>query len=445
MTSNKIRFRALVLIAGALAMGGCGIFKRGGRPKTPVVGERIAILANEGEIVVDDATAAAPMSLPAAVANADWAQSGGSAGKSGGHVELGQALAGAFSVQAGSGNTVTRRIAAPPIVANGRVYTMDSLGAVRAFDATSGARIWASQTPNDRGNEHSLYGGGIAYENGRIFATNGLGFVSAIDERSGGIVWQVRPGGPLRGAPTVSGDALYVMSQDNQIYSLKQSDGTANWSQAAALEIAGVFGTASPAVGSGTVVAGFSSGELNAYRYENGRQVWQDALQRTSIRTSVSSLSDIDASPVIDGGQVFAIGQGGRMVALELTTGQRQWEINVSGISTPWLAGEWLFVVTSDAKLVCINRLSGKVRWINQLPDFLNPKKKRGQIDYRGPILAGNRLIVVGSNGVVVNIDPSTGSFQSQTRIKAGVSQAPVVANSTLYVYDDDGYLHAYR
>ena len=73
------------------------------------------------------------------------------------------------------------------------------------------------------------------------------------------------------------------MSQDNQIYSLKESDGSTNWSQAASLEIAGVFGSASPAIGQGTVVAGFSSGELNAYRYENGRQVWQDALQRTSI------------------------------------------------------------------------------------------------------------------------------------------------------------------
>ena len=198
------------------------------------------------------------------------------------------------------------RLASAPIVANGRVYTIDTLGAVRAFDARTGALYWASQTPDDKGNERSLYGGGIAYDNGRIYATNGLGYVSALDEQTGGIVWQVRPGGPLRGAPTVANGAVYVMSQDNQIYSLDETNGKTNWSEAASLEIAGVFGSASPAVGQGTVVAGFSSGELNAYRYENGRQVWQDALQRTSITTSVSSLSDIDADPVIDSGQVIA-------------------------------------------------------------------------------------------------------------------------------------------
>jgi outer membrane protein assembly factor BamB len=235
------------------------------------------------------------------------------------------------------------------------------------------------------------------------------------------------------------------MSQDNQIYSLKQTDGSTNWSQAAALEVAGVFGSASPAVGQGTVVAGFSSGELNAYRYENGRMVWQDALQRTSIRTSVSSLSDIDADPVIDRGQVIAIGQGGRMVALEINTGQRQWELNIAGISTPWVAGDWAFVITDEGKLLCVYRQNGHIRWINQLPEFRRPKSKKGEIDYSGPVLAGGRLIVTGSNGAIINLDPVTGSFQNQFNVGAGISLPPVVANNTLYIYDDAGRLSAYR
>jgi outer membrane protein assembly factor BamB len=362
-----------------------------------------------------------------------------------GQLALGTALGRAFTVQAGRGSSLTMRLASAPIVANGRVYTIDTLGAVRAFDAQTGRMFWASQTPDDRGNEASLYGGGIAYDNGKIFATNGLGYVSALDERSGGIVWKVRPGGPLRGAPTIANGALYVISQDNQIYALSEADGSTSWSQAASLEIAGIFGSASPAAGQGTVVAGFSSGELNAYRYENGRQVWSDTLQRTSIRTSVSSLSDVDADPVIDSGVVYAVGQGGRMVALEITTGQRLWELNVAGIDTPWIAGDWIYVITDDAKVLCIYRQNGHIRWINQLPQFAKAKAKKGEIEYSGPVLAGGRLIVTGSNGVLVNIDPTTGSFQSQTNVGAPVSLPPVVANSTLYIYDDNGRLTAFR
>ena len=432
-----------ITVAAAL-LAGCNPFKRE-RPKTPVVGERVSVLTSEADIAIDPATAAAPFSLPAAVANAEWSQPGGNASKSMGHLALGTALGTAYSVQAGQGSSLDTRLASAPVVADGKIFAIDTTATVRAFDAQSGRQLWATQFGTERGNSASLYGGGVSVANGRLYATNGLGFVAALDAGNGGIAWQVRPGGPLRGAPTVTDDTLYVMSQDNQIYSLKATDGTTNWSSSAALEIAGVFGTASPAVAQGTVVAGFSSGELNAYRYENGRQVWQDALARTSISTSVANLSDIDADPVIDQGQVFAVGQGGRMVALDLITGQRIWELNIAGISTPWVAGDWVFVVTDDAKLVAIARATGKVRWINQLPAFENPKAKRGPISYVGPVLAGGRLIVAGSNGVLVNVDPATGSFQSQTNIGAAVSLPPVVANSTLYILDDRGRLHGFR
>ena len=441
---NRKTFRLAILIAAALASSGCGIFNKG-KPKTPVVGERIAVLATESDVAIDPATAALPMALPEAVVNPSWSQSGGNASKSMGHVALPATIAQGWQVSIGKGTSVAARLASAPVVADGRVYTIDTLATVRAFDARSGATLWQTQFGVERGNEAALFGGGLAFSNGRIYATNGLGFVAAIDASNGGLVWQVRPGGPLRGSPTVAGEALYVMSQDNQIYSLKTADGTPNWNQAASLEIAGVFGVASPAFAQGTIVAGFSSGELDAYRYENGRIVWQDALARTSIRTSVSSLSDIDADPVIDNGQVIAIGQGGRMVGMELITGQRMWELNLAGIATPWVAGDWVFVVTSDAKLMAIARTNGKVRWITQLPEFRHEKSKSGPISYVGPILAGGRLIVASTEGALIFVDPQGGAIQGQTELKASVSLPPVVANNMLYILDDDGRLHAFR
>jgi len=441
---NVRQFRFGIIVAAAVAASGCGIFGHK-KPSTPVLGQRIAVLAAESDVSVDPATAALPMSLPAPEVNPAWSQSGGNASKTMGHVALGASLAQAWEVSIGQGTSLSARLAAAPIVADGRIYTIDTLATVRAFDARTGAPLWRTQFGTEKGNDSALFGGGVAYANGRIYATNGLGFVDALDATNGGVVWQVRPGGPLRGSPTIAGDAVYVMSQDNQIYSLKLADGTTNWSEAAALEIAGIFGVASPAYAQGTIVAGFSSGELNAYRYENGRVVWQDALARTSIRTSVSSLSDIDADPVIDNGQVIAIGQGGRMVAMELITGQRMWELNLAGIATPWVAGDWVFVVTSDAKLMAIGRANGKVRWITQLPEFRNEKSKNGPINYSGPILAGGRLIVTSTNGAITFVNPDNGAVEGRTSVKSSISLPPVAADNTLYILDDSGRLHAFR
>jgi len=104
-----------------------------------------------------------------------------------------------------------------------------------------------------------------------------------------------------------------------------------------------------------------------------------------------------------------------------------------------------VFVVTDQAKLISVYRQNGHIRWITQLPQFLKAKSKKGEIDYSGPILAGNRLIVAGSNGALINVDPATGAVQSQTTVGAPVSLPPVVALSTLYIFDDRGRLTAFR
>jgi outer membrane protein assembly factor BamB len=438
------RTTTLAIMTAAALLSGCSVLDKKAK-STPTVGDRVAVLVSEVDIAVDPETAALPMELPAATANADWSQSGGNAAKLVEHVALGQSLGQAWSASIGNGSTKSRRLGGGPVVAGGKVYTIDTIGSVRAFDATSGAPLWSTRFGDAKGNEAILYGGGVAVDGGRVYATNGFGYVAALDAATGAAAWVVRPGGPIRGAPSVADGSVYVISQDNQIFALKAADGSTAWSNAAALEIAGVFGNGSPAIDRGTIVAGFSSGELNAYRYENGRMVWQDALSRTSISTGVAALSDIDADPVIANGVVYALGQGGRMVALDLNSGQRIWEINIAGISTPWVAGDWLFAVNDKSQLLAVQRLTGKIRWISQLPRWLKESKKTGPISYSGPVLAGDRLIVAGSNGALINVNPTNGSFQSQTGAGGGVRFQPVVAGRTLYLLTDEGRLLAYR
>jgi outer membrane protein assembly factor BamB len=444
----------------ALALAGCGVFGGKGdkRPKTPTIGERIPILTSESSADVDPSLTDVAVLLPPALLNTDWVQPGGNGPKMMEHVALGTALGEAWTVRI-QGTNKYARLAASPVVAEGKIFVVDIYAKLTAFDANSGAKLWESQIGESRdvaghisiisgemvGNKGSLFGGGVSYDDGKVFATSGLGDVVAFNAADGKQVWKVRPGGPLRGAPSISNGQLYVMSQDNQIFALKETDGSLVWSEAASLETSGVFGVGAPAVAQGSVVAGFSSGELNAYRYENGRSLWADALSRTSISTSVASLSDVDASPVIDRGRVVAIGQGGRMVSMELVTGQRLWEINVAGIATPWVVGEWIFVIDDQARLLCLSRATGKVRWVSQLPRYRHDKKKNGPIIWTGPILAGDRLIVASSEGQLANINPANGALQSQTKAGGAVYLPPIVANNTLYILTNDGHLTAWR
>lgn len=450
MTSRHNSRITTSLMAGLLAisLAGCETLGIGGGDdddETPTLGNRQPILSRIAtEIAADPQLANVAVVVPPAQTNTSWPQAGGNAAKVAGHVTLAPAPARAWTASI-AGTTKTRRLAAAPVVGDGMLFVVDTSAVVHAFDAATGARRWQHRIQVTGDLEDATFGGGAAFANGRVYATNGVGDVVALDAATGVQQWRVKPGGPLRGAPTVAFNNVFVMTQDNQIFALSAEDGDVSWQRAAASGQQGVFGVAAPAAGQGTVIAGFSSGELVAYRYENGRELWSDALARTSISTSVGTLTDVDADPIIENGRVYALGQGGRMAAYELLTGQRIWELTLAGISTPTIAGEWVFTLTDDARILAIQRNTGRIRWMTQLEQWRDPDDREGPIFWTGPVLASNRLWVASSRGVVRSVDVMTGEPVDFTRLDSGVSLPPIVVNNTLYILDDSGRITAFR
>jgi outer membrane protein assembly factor BamB len=455
----------IAALAAVALLSGCGIFKdKGDKPKETVLGERIPVLTVENSSTTDASIANMPVVVPPAVPNDSWPQPGGNAQKAMGNVSLSAEPSRAWTVRV-AGDKGGGRLASPPVIANGQLYVIDTLAEVRAIDVKTGDVAWRTQIKGEDGPAlrssgvkgmiglkarksyaRSLFGGGVSYDNGKLYATTGLGAVAQLDAATGKIGWRVTPGGPLRGAPSISGGSIYVMTQDNQLFALNETDGSTLWTASGPLETAGVFGAAAPAVAHSTVIAGFSSGDLNAYRYENGRSVWQDTLTRTSMSTSVGDVTDVDASPVVDDTRVYAVGAGGRTVALDLLTGQRLWEMNVGGISTPALGGDWLFLVSDEAQLFCVQRTSGKIRWTTQLDRWRSPKKKTKPIGWSGPILAGGWLVLTNSLGELVYVNPDDGKVRLTERAsKKSFSLPPVAAGGALYLLDNEGVLSAWR
>jgi len=382
--------------------------------------------------------------VPPEETNTDWPQPGGTANKSYGHLALAATPSRAWTASI-AGSTAKQRLAAAPVIGDGRLFVMDTNGLVTAMNAATGARIWTKSFKIVGQSSKMVFGGGVSYDGGRVYVTTGPGEVAALEAATGNQIWKVKTAGPLRGSPTISFNAVYVMTQDNQLHALNAADGTVLWSESGSQGQAGVFGVAAPAAGQGTVIAGYSTGELVAYRYENGRTLWSDALARTSISTQVGILTDVDADPIIDRGRVFALGQGGRMAAYDLVSGQRIWELNLAGISTPAVAGDWVFTLTDDAKLLCIQRGTGKVRWLTQLMRYRNEEKRKGPVFWTGPVLAGNRLWIANSEGELASAAVADGTVTEFAKLGSSVSLAPVVANGVLYVLDDRGRISAYK
>ena len=410
--------------------------------KDPVPGKRESIGETRRGLSVDAADTRA-VTVPPPTELAEWPQAGGNATHAVGNVQV-SGLAPAWRASIGEGGGYRAKITAQPVIAGGRIFTMDSDALVSAFDLASGGRIWRTETRDDKDRSTNL-GGGIAVVDGTVFATTGRADLLALDAGTGVIRWRKPLGVPARSAPTVADGHLYATTIDDKLLAFDAATGERLWAHQATASATTLLGAASPAVSEGLVVTGFGSGDLVAVRADSGTLAWSDSLASSRGRNSLVDLSAISGLPVVDRGRVYAIGVGGLLVSLDLRSGRRLWEREVGGSETPWLAGDWLFVQTVDQSLAAISRDDGRVRWITDLPRYDNPDKKRDPLFWVGPVLAGGRLVLVGSNGKALSVDPGDGQILGQQELRGSAAVTPVAAAGALFIVTDDGTLQAFR
>ena len=434
--------RRAVLISTLAAAGCSALDSLFGDNKDPVPGKREAVGAARRGLVVD-ADESRAVTVPPPTATAEWPQAGGNATHTMGNVEV-SGLAPGWRASIGEGGGYRAKITAQPVVAGGRVFTMDSDAMVSAFDLATGGRIWRTGTQDDKDRSTNL-GGGIAVADGTVYATTGRADILALDAGTGAIRWRKPLGAPARSAPTVADGRLYATTIDDKLLALDASTGERRWAYQAAATATTLLGASAPAVSEGLVVTGFGSGELVAVRAESGALAWSDSLASARGRSSLADLSAISGLPVVDRGRVYAIGVGGLLVSLDLRSGRRLWEREVGGSETPWLAGDWLFVQTIDQSLAAIGRDDGRVRWITDLPRYDNPEKRRDPLFWTGPVLAGGRLVLAGSNERALSVDPGDGRILGQQTLRGPAAVAPIAAAGALFIVTDDGTLQAFR
>jgi len=432
-----------VVVCAVLLLGGCDTWF-GAAEKPPLPGERISVLAHQRTLSPDSEALKEPVVLPPPRVNPEWPQSGGYANHAMHHLEVADNIERVWSADIGSGVSSSEPRLPSPVIGDGRIYTMDSEHEVSAYDTESGKRLWRTDLADDEEDDDAIVGG-IAYEQGRVFATTGFAKVMALDAATGEELWRRKIGLPMHSAPTVRGGRVFVITLDNTIHALNGYDGSTLWTFSAITETASLLGDASPAVDAGVVVAPFSSGELVALKAENGRVLWTDSLASSRRTDELASISQIRALPVIDRGRVFAISYGGIAAAIDLRTGRRNWDKEVGGLQTPWVAGRYVFLVTDEAELVCLSWGNGSVIWVTDLGAYEDPEGLEDPILWTGPVLVGDRLIVAGSNGEAVAVSPYDGRLLGKLEMPDAVTVPPVVANGTLYILSDDAELVAYR
>ncbi|MBF0270255.1 MAG: PQQ-binding-like beta-propeller repeat protein [Alphaproteobacteria bacterium] len=438
---------ALALVL-SFSLAGCEWMQdtwMGGDDKKPLPGKRVSVLAHDSKLKADPEAAEQELRLPAPEANDAWPQAGGYSTHAMHHMLVSANPKRAWTAGIGAGSSDYRRLLTPPVIFAGRVFAMDVKSRVSAHDEKSGKRLWRIDLTPDEEDGDDLMGGGLAVDGGRLFATTSFGHIVALDPANGKALWRTKLVASLRAAPTARAGRLFVVTMDNQTHALDQATGKTLWTHTGINEGASILGSTSPAADDTLVIVPYSSGELTALRSENGTVLWSDSLSSGRRTDAISGLSDIRGRPIIDRGRVFAIGHGDLMVAIDLRSGRRIWEAEVGGVQSPWVAGEYLYTITNEAEVICVEAKSGRIRWVTPLQRWKNAEKKKDPIVWAGPVLASDRLIVTSSSGMAVSLSPYTGKPQGLAEMPDGVSLPPIVANKELLFLTDEADLVVYR
>ena len=399
----------------------------------PLAGKRIAVLEASDKVGGELAQADRPIILPAARTNDTWTQPGGQANNAPGHLTLASVVRQSWNADAGTGSSTAGRLTASPIVADGRVYTLDAAGRVSAFALTGGSAVWRANLTPEKEKAEKGYGGGIAADMGRIYAATGFGTVVVLDQATGKKLWEKALGVPIRSSPTAAGDRLFVAMTDGRFVCLNGASGEEVWNFRGLPEKTSLISNPSPAVEGDVVVVPYPSGEVIAIKIATGQPAWTESLARTKSASAIASMSDA-ARPAMDGGIVYAVGHGGKMVATQAKTGERLWSLNIPSTQTPWVAGENIFVADTNGQLLAITRKDGKILWTAKLP---------GTGTWSGPTLAGGLLWLASNKGQLVAVEAVTGKVASTQDLGAPVYIAPVVAQGRMFVLTDKAKLIA--
>ena len=384
--------------------------------------------------------------LPKPQPTSAWTHQGGNAQHIAAHAELPSELTLRWSRRIGAGDDKRHQIAAAPVAQDGQIYTIDSHSMVTALDET-GAILWQRALGKSTDALKDASGGGLAVHGTQLFVTTGFGTVVALDTSSGAWLWTQDLASYGGASPTVYEDLLYIAARDGAAWAIDTSNGRIKWQVAGPTVAASHTGGPGPAVSDKYAVFPFGSGDVLASFRKGGLRSWSSGLSGARLGLASTQVRDLTGQPVIEGSSVYLASSVGRMAAVDLNTGLRIWTAKHGSQGHILLAGRAVFAVSDNSNLIRLSKDDGTLIWSTPLPKFTKKSvKSRAKIHaHFGPILAGSRLILASSDGLIRQFNPSDGTLLSTVELPAGAASAPIVVNGTLYVLCTKGDLLAFR
>ncbi|EUD07173.1 outer membrane protein assembly factor BamB [Providencia alcalifaciens] len=318
------------------------------------------------------------------------------------------------------------------------VYAADRKGLVKALELESGKELWSVDLSKRTGllsaNLSALLSGGLTIYDDKIFIGTERGTVIALNKENGEVLWDVEVAGEALSKPVVNGDMVIIHTSNGQLQALDTATGAIKWTVNMDTPSLSLRGESAPAVAFGAAIVGADNGRVSAVLLSQGQLIWQQRISQVTSSTEIGRLNDVDMTPVIDDGKVYAIAYNGTLAALDMRSGQMLWKRDLGSINDMVLSGDNLYLVDQTDRVLSVRKSDGVTLWTQD--QLLNRGLSAPEV-YNGYIVVGDK------EGYLHWLDTSTGGFVAQNKLNSsGIHSRPVIASDKLMVQARNGTVY---
>jgi outer membrane protein assembly factor BamB len=260
------------------------------------------------------------------------------------------------------------------------------------------------------------------------------GELKAFDLQDGSERWSVSLGLEVM-AVAHTEDDIIIRTNNNQILALYADSGQKRWTVTETMPALTLFGAGVPVIVDGTIYAGMDNGKVIAINLASGNMLWEARVSVPSGRSELDRMVDIDGQIVVTENIVYAVSYHGRVMAINRSNGQPIWVRDIASATGVATDESLLYVSDKDDHVWALDRNTGVTIWV------------QNQLEYRqlsAPMLLAEYVLVGDFDGYVHVLSKQDGSIvgrkdiASQRLFSAGTSTA-----SQIHIVQRSGHLSA--
>jgi eukaryotic-like serine/threonine-protein kinase len=246
------------------------------------------------------------------------------------------------------------------------------------------------------------------------------------------IHWSFQTDGAIWGAPSVSKGAVYVGSDDGNLYAVDAQNGSLRW----------IFPTqgiirSRPSLAGQLVYISSDDGHLYAIDADRGAMVWRAdignllpraAREKLGTDTAPTGWDDMQSSPVVGDDQVFVGSLDGKVYALDAATGGVRWTFQTGQKirATPTVKAGIVYIGSWDGRTYALDVRTGALIWSTSLG---------GQVQTTA-LVTDDIVYAASRKASVVALNAQTGDliYEFDYGKNMWVESSPVLQNGIVYI-----------